>query len=288
MSSTLHAPHTRADRCPGILRPWIAEDGALVRIRLVGGRLDQPAALLDLAREFGDGGLHLTSRGNVQLRGVAHRDGAPPMALVEALAGLGLLPSHRHDLVRNLMVSPLTGVEGGRADLAPVATALDAAIRADDGLADLPAKFLFVLDDGRGDLHDQHLDLGLVALDDSRAQLRVARQGWGPVIDLADAPAALIGLAHAFQTAAQAAPGIPWHLDELPAEFITDLVPPTLPEPGAEIASPPPAFGVHGTARHVEVPGGVLREADQLTGPIILTPWKSIMVLGAQAQEVGA
>ena len=53
----------RADRCPGVLRPWIADDGALVRLRLVGGRLAPSALarLLDVAERL------LASRPEVEL-----------------------------------------------------------------------------------------------------------------------------------------------------------------------------------------------------------------------------
>ena len=61
---------TRTDRCPGVFRPWPADDGALVRLRPAGGRLSS-RALLDLvgvAEEHGDGRVHLTGRANLQLR----------------------------------------------------------------------------------------------------------------------------------------------------------------------------------------------------------------------------
>src|SRR4051812_21267554 len=65
----------QGDACPGALRLHAADDGFLARIRVPGGVLDvdQARALGDVARRLGDGALHLTSRGNVQLRGL--RDG---------------------------------------------------------------------------------------------------------------------------------------------------------------------------------------------------------------------
>ncbi|MGL5860247.1 MAG: hypothetical protein ACRCY9_03195, partial [Phycicoccus sp.] len=157
-------------------RPWPATDGLLVRLRLVGGAVSHRSlrALLGVAERFGDGRLHVTSRANLQLRGLPERPrGALPPEVRAALQETGLLPSPTHELVRNILGSPQTGLAGGRADLRPVAAHLDTLLCANPGLAGLPGRFLFVLDDGRGDLLDREADLGLVALDDVTAQLRV-------------------------------------------------------------------------------------------------------------------
>src|SRR5690606_1864423 len=63
---------TRRDLCPGLLRPWIADDGALVRVRVPGGQLSALAlqGLLDVATTYGDGTVHLTSRANLQVRAI--------------------------------------------------------------------------------------------------------------------------------------------------------------------------------------------------------------------------
>ena len=55
---------TRGDRCPGVLRPWPADDGLLVRIRLVAGRLEvgQLRLLSEAARRFGDGRVRSTAQ----------------------------------------------------------------------------------------------------------------------------------------------------------------------------------------------------------------------------------
>jgi precorrin-3B synthase len=101
-----------ADRCPGVLRLAEAADGYLARIRLPGGLIGagQMRVLARLAEEFGDGRAELTSRGNVQLRALAPVAAGP---LTEELARAGLLPSLSHDRVRNVLASPLAGLDGG-------------------------------------------------------------------------------------------------------------------------------------------------------------------------------
>lgn len=272
---------TRRDLCPGVLRPWPAEDGALVRVRLVGGRLTA-AALIELAAvaaSYGDGDLHLTARANLQLRGLPLEHGALPAEVVAAIERTGLLPSRAHDLARNVVVSPLTGLVGGRADLRPVASALDTGLVADPALGGLPGRFLFVLDDGRGDVLDRGVDsgvdLGLVALDANRAQLRHGSTGWGRIVPLADAPAALLDLARRFLDIRGDEVTAPWHVDELPVP-LTDDDP---RDPRTHVQADPPPYG----PGHVAVPDGVLAPelVRRLTAPnhdLVVTPWRSVVV----------
>jgi precorrin-3B synthase len=142
--------HAAADRCPGVLRLAEAADGYLARIRLPGGLLGAGPmrVLARLAAELGDGRAELTSRGNVQLRGLAE-DAAGP--LTDQLARAGLFPSPGHDRVRNVLASPLAGLDGGP-DLTAIVQGLDAALCARPRLAELPGRFLFAVDDGRGDV----------------------------------------------------------------------------------------------------------------------------------------
>ena len=149
-----------ADRCPGVLRLAEAADGFLARVRLPGGLVSgaQLRVLARLAAELGDGRAELTSRGNVQLRGLAG-DAAGP--LTSALERAGLLPSLTHDQVRNVLASPLAGLDSG-ADLTGVVRALDAGLCARPRLAELSGRFLFALDDGRGDVAGLSADVTAV------------------------------------------------------------------------------------------------------------------------------
>jgi precorrin-3B synthase len=133
-----------------VLRLAEAADGFLARVRLPGGLISggQLEALARLADELGDGRVTLTSRGNVQLRGLA-ADMAG--SLTDGLWRAGLLPSLTHDRVRNVLASPLAGLDGG-VDLTGIVRALDAALCARPRLAELPGRFLFAIDDGRGDV----------------------------------------------------------------------------------------------------------------------------------------
>src|SRR3954467_9160390 len=101
-------PRDRADACPGALQTHAAADGALARVRIPGGGLSsaQLAALASAPRELGDGALELTSRGNVQLRGLA--PGTEP-ELGDRLAGAGLLPSPTPERIPNVVASTLAG-----------------------------------------------------------------------------------------------------------------------------------------------------------------------------------
>ncbi|HEY0508079.1 MAG TPA: precorrin-3B synthase, partial [Blastococcus sp.] len=142
-------PRDRADACPGALQTHSAADGALARVRVPGGALTvaQLRALSSAARDLGDGALELTSRGNVQLRGL--RPGAE-VELGDRLADARLLPSATHETVRNVLTSVLSGRAGGELDVRPWVSAFDAGLCADPELADLPGRFLAAFDDGRG------------------------------------------------------------------------------------------------------------------------------------------
>ena len=139
-----------ADRCPGVLRLTEAADGLLARVRLPGGLVSGPQlrVLARLADGLGDGRAELTSHGNAQLRALGP-DAAQPLS--DELFAAGLLPSLSHDRVRNILASPLAGLDGG-ADLSGVVRALDAGLCARPRLAGLSGRFLFALDDGRGDV----------------------------------------------------------------------------------------------------------------------------------------
>ncbi|WP_420176201.1 nitrite reductase [Luteococcus sp. OSA5] len=275
------AVRTRPDRCPGILRPWPADDGLLVRLRLVAGNItvDALRGLVRVAQTFGDGRIHLTSRANLQLRGLPD-DGTGQLAapVRQAIAETGLLPAPAHDLVRNVMASPLTGIDGGRTDLTGLAHDLDQGIRASELLAGLPGKFLFVLDDGRGDLLGHWCDLGLVALDEHTAQLRVGDH-WGPVVGLSRAVPELLVLAERFVAERGDGPEAAWHVDEL-AGPLADAHPadPRLPEP----AEPLP-FGAGDGWEHLAV-GADGIDGEELLGLLAgqsrvrVTPWYGLVV----------
>ena len=245
---------TRADRCPGILRPWPADDGPLVRIRLVGGHLSaaQLAGLLSLAGEYGDGNLHLTNRANVQVRAV--RD---TTAFADRLALLGLLPSRSHERVRNLVVSPA-------GNLLPLAREFDALLCDTPTLAGLPARFLFSFDD-RGDLAGLRPDLGILVRNDE-ARLVVAGR-LGDVVPLVDSPRVLVELALRFMELRGTGPTAAWHAHELPVPLAA-----TVDE----------YVGTPDLAAQVDVPEGLVTpelaaRLDVQEG-VIVTPWRGVIV----------
>lgn len=232
----------RADACPGALRLHTADDGALARVRLPGGLLTirQALVLAEAAEALGDGGVETTSRGNVQLRGLASGCG---QELAERLRAAGLLPSETHERVRNIVASP--GPSGGRADVRAWARELDAGLCASGWATGLSGKFLFALDDGRGDVAALDADVTLIAGSDDgpdgTALLRLGRAATARAVPLAGAVDAALAAAREFLDALRESGQQAWHLREVP-----DLLPPgTVPLPALP-GTPPPLGALPG------------------------------------------
>lgn len=296
------AARERGDACPGALRLHAADDGALARVRLPGGVLtvEQARVLGAAAARLGDGDLHLTSRGNVQLRGLADGCGTE---LADVLDAAGLLPSRAHERVRNIVASPLSGLDGvAPRDVRPWLTELDAALCASEAATQLSGRFLFALDDGRGDMAGFGADVGLRALADGGAWLapgsvRVAAQ---------DAPRAALAAAEAFLEAARSHGTRAWRIRELglpeaeTARLVRDRLTaagighdehpgPQVPVTGTapDRASGPasgPAPGVVGRALSVHVPLGRVSGPQWAeltavaTSELRLTPWRGVII----------
>ena len=142
-------PHAIKGWCPGALRPMLTGDGLLARVRVSGGRLslDQAEAIADAARVCGNGVIEISSRGNLQLRGIA--EAALP-ELQARLAALGWLDADPEvERLRNIVASPLSDIDPDAAfDVAPVVAALEARLASDAALRGLPTKFSWVVDAG--------------------------------------------------------------------------------------------------------------------------------------------
>src|SRR4051794_29635067 len=284
------AARARADACPGALQTHAAADGALARVRVPGGLLSaaQLRVLAAAARDLGNGRLELTSRGNVQLRGLC-ADDVP--ALGDRLAAAGLLPSESHERVRNVLASALTGRSGGLVDARPWVAEFDAGVQADPGLADLPGRFLATLDDGRGDVSGLGGDVGLLALADGTVALLLAGVDSGLRSAPDDAVTLLLAATRAFLDERTAQGGSAWRLAELadgPLRVAARLGAPVadpVPVPAAPAVGPVGAAAQHDglVALIGAVPLGLLA-ADQvellarLAPEVQVTPWRSVVV----------
>ncbi|MGK5546633.1 cobalamin biosynthesis protein CobG [Streptomyces sp. URMC 127] len=314
----------RGDACPGALRLHTADDGALARIRLPGGLLTsrQALGLAGIAEELGDGHLDLTSRGNVQLRGLADGCGG---TVAGRLRRLGLLPSDRHDRIRNVAASPLCGVDGWTPDSAPVpgtapadvqgwARELDELLCSEgtgSDLTPLSGRFLFGLDDGRGDIVALRPDVTLIASGAGRADVCFGTTGPGLRVAAADAPRAAALAAAEFLAAREDSGSGAWRVRELPAGqrpsagrlaqrlAAQGIASTPLPSPRIPLGDPPVpglltcpdglcALSVTAplgrlTSRQWRVVSGLAAQWGKQE--LRVTPWRGLVIPGLPAQE---
>ncbi|MFD8702653.1 cobalamin biosynthesis protein CobG [Kitasatospora sp. NPDC059648] len=281
----------RADACPGALRLHTADDGGLARVRLPGGLLTnrQALALAEASQALGDGELETTSRGNVQLRGLAPDCGTE---LAERLRAVGLLPSDTHERVRNIVASPLAGLDAlGNADVQAWVRELDARLCASEWAAGLSGKFLFALDDGRGDVAALDADVTLIAAPGGAALLRLGRADQGHPVEAGQEVAAALDAARAFLDALRRGGRRAWHLREVPELLPAGSVPlPPACTPSA-VAAPVGALpgGLSVGMRFGRASAAQWRALVAASaGELRLTPWRGAVLPGAPADRLPA
>jgi precorrin-3B synthase len=242
--------------------------------------------------ELGDGNLELTSRGNIQIR--ALQPGAPKV-LSDRLYAAGLLPSITHERVRNILASPLSGLDKHSLyDVLPLAAALDRLLCATPSLAALPGRFLFALDDGRGDLSAQGADVAVQALPGAGAVLLLGGELQGAEVSLEDAPSVMAAAAEAFLAERAAQGSEAWRIAELAdgagAVYKRLGLARTV---SVKSSSSVLLAGSHGpSVLVVTVPLGSLSREQagvlaEVGGEIRVTPWRSVVLGGVGADAVG-
>ena len=263
--------------CPGALRPMLSGDGLVVRVRPFGGRLRRAQAdgLASLAAAHGNGLIDLSSRGNLQLRGVCEDSFD---ALIEGLRGLKLLDANAEvEGRRNILTTPFWAPED---ETEYLTAALGDALAQQDA-PDLPVKFGFAVDTGDWPvLHSASADIRLERDAQGGLILRPDGAVLGKQVDVLTAIGEAMQLAHWFAThrgvhkrmAKLLATGQP-----LPKGFTRPMRTQTYhPTPGLSEQGVLTglAFGqltaqtLAGLAKH-----GALR----------MTPWRMVLIEGAQS-----
>lgn len=264
--------------CPGALRPMQSGDGYVVRVRPHGGRLtpDQAGGLAGLAKAHGNGLIDLSSRANLQIRGVSETSHAP---LIQGLGALGLIdPTPEIEARRNIVVTPFWDEGDGTNDLA---AALERALAAPDAPV-LPAKFGFAVDTAAQKVLGDAADIVILRQDGALA-VKAAGAASGAMATPATAVPLALDLARWFLATGGATGGrgrmaphlaraaLPLAFGEVPVRD-TALRPAPGPSPAGWLAAL--AFG------QIEAPTLAALAA---LGPLRLTPWRMVLVEGVQS-----
>jgi len=156
--------------CPTLLSPMQSGDGWLARVKPSAGFVSAEAARLiaDAARRHGNCHIDLTSRANLQIRGLSPRSAE---AFAETVIGAGLANTNPLlEAIRNVMASPLGPDDPSAAfDSHASARDIEAMLAEEPALWALPSKFGVLVDGG-----------GVLPLADIAADI-MARAGEGGI-----------------------------------------------------------------------------------------------------------
>jgi len=135
--------------CPGLYRIIQAADGGLCRIKLEQGRISsqQWRALAAIAQNEGNGIIEITTRANIQLRGVRPNRAAALSTLLEQAGFAPKIP--QGDDVRNVMVNPTAGFDKqGDVRIVNLAQHISVILQTTPRYQTLSPKFSLLLDGG--------------------------------------------------------------------------------------------------------------------------------------------
>lgn len=283
MNSNSHADSSGSPRikgwCPGAWRPMATGDGWLVRVRPPLGELsrEQTLALCDAAETFGSGLIELTSRANIQLRGVTEATWAP---LMEFLVEHQLVSSNaKAERQPQIMLAPAWQTGD---DTHTIAQQLQA--RGVE-LAEMPGKVGIAIDAGEAPvLSDSAADFRVERSIEGSLMVRAEGHALGTAV--ADAEAAvtlLIRLTHWFmQSGGEISRRMARHRAPLPVWVSADMPP---APPGSRLA-----IGDHGAGRVYGLAFGRVDAATlralvtpRAVSHVRITPWRRLWVNGARA-----
>jgi sulfite reductase beta subunit-like hemoprotein len=286
-------PELASDRCPGVIDLHTAEDGALARVRLPAGRLSaRQLQAVCRAAALGNGLVDLTSRANLQLRGLPQDAGA----VLEALfAAGGLLPSVSHERVRNILASPLAGRHpSSLLSTDEMVDEFDALLCSDPALAGLSGRFLFAFDDGSGLLQRERPDIALVAEGATTFSLSIAGTPTTICAEARDAAALAVRSARTFVAMA----GSAWRVADLEPNALTSALGGHPRRSGASAVTLRPGSMLQRDGRSAVTAlaplgrldamqlTGLLRLVERMDAELRVSPWRTITICDLHPGEL--
>ncbi|WP_299207452.1 precorrin-3B synthase [uncultured Tateyamaria sp.] len=264
--------------CPGAWRPMMSGDGLIIRIRPRLARLtrEQILGLCALSLSHGNGIIDLTSRANLQMRGIAEDQHGN---VLRALQHLDLLDATAEDESRrNIVVTPMwqTG---------DLTTRLHAALlNALPDLPDLPPKMGVAIDAGTGPvLSDTSADFRFERADTGDLILRADGAHKGKRVSEQNAPTALIELAKWFVASDGVAAGrMSKHLK---TKTFPDTWQDTKPSPATGSITPGAVTGgfVYGAPfGSIDARAMTRLIQDSQATALRVTPWRTFLLEDAQ------